>query len=171
MTADLPPRIRLWAVKNTCQYKIIEMNNPFCAKLRPIIVLLLLVPGVSCSTYDSEYRELAAVAETNPKPQAIVGMWHRRASDGWGMQVRESYLFNRDGTGLLDYHHRDPLVGTEDKTMPFTWTYAGGGIWKTKYTDPDPAYSYIPEWRISQGKLLLKGGLGHSEVMERVAPQ
>jgi hypothetical protein len=130
-----------------------------------LTLLAALLTLSSCANFDLEYSKLEAVADTNPKPDAIVGMWHRKATDGWGLQLRQSFLFNRDGTGVDSYYHSDWMIGMQEATYKFTWKYAGNGVWRTQ--SPDIS-NYDWEWRISQGKLIRKGSLAR-EVMERVA--
>jgi hypothetical protein len=138
-----------------------------CMKHHALALLVSMVALASCATFDAEYRKLQAVAETKPKPDAIVGMWHRKASDGMGLQLRQSVLFRRDGTGLYSYYHRDWVIGEADQVHRFTWTYAGGGIWETRSTD---FANYRGQCRVSQGRMLITGpGLGRV-VLDRVSP-
>lgn len=134
----------------------------------PKLLSLLAISALlsSCATYDLEYKQLEAAAETNPRPDSIVGMWHRKASDGMGLQLRQSVLFSRDGTGLYSYYHRDWVIGEADQVHRFTWTYAGGGIWETRSTD---VANYRGQCRVSQGRMIITGpGLGRV-VLDRVS--
>jgi hypothetical protein len=130
-----------------------------------LTLLAALLTLSSCANFDLEYSKLEAVAETNPKPDAIVGMWHRKATDGWGLQLRQSFLFNRDGTGVDSYYHSDWMIGQAEQTTRFTWNYAGNGVWRTKSTE---AHGATWELRMSQGKLIRKAPALAREVLERV---
>jgi hypothetical protein len=112
---------------------------------------------------------LISRAETNPDPRAIVGMWHRNAWEDLAA-FRTSVLFRPDGTGLASIYSHDGSGGSEDDvTTPFTWTYQGGGVWKTKA--PSSWEFSMGSWRIAEGKLLRNAGVGgvHGQVFERVA--
>lgn len=140
--------------------------------------LLCLVSAVclltSCAT-DSGYRELAATAEKNPSRDAIVGMWHRKWSDGMGLQHKVSILVRKDGTGLESFHGAGWAIGGEHESVKeFTWEYRGDGVWTMKY----PEWGLVYTCSYSQGKLLRYtddfgslGPLGRvSNVLTRVSP-
>lgn len=103
----------------------------------------------SCETIDAEYQMLATSAESNPRPDAILGMWHAKTYREDGMIIASTILFKKDQTGYWD----DLSTGNEwhsDKSGRFKWTYASGGIWKTAWDTT----RYESEFRIAGSKLL-----------------
>jgi hypothetical protein len=68
-----------------------------------LLLLLLLAASSSCVHYDPGYKELLPKAEANPPENAIVGMWHRKYTDGWGVTNKESVYVKNDHTGYWDY--------------------------------------------------------------------
>jgi len=123
---------------------------------RSFLALTPLLALTSCTVVDKEYPTLLPMAETNPLEDAVVGMWHRKSSQG-EFQWRMNILFQRDGTGLVESHFNDTtFLGSGeqtgfDKMAAFTWKYQGAGIWTlTSVTDP----SRVDECRLAGGKLL-----------------
>ncbi len=134
--------------------------------IRFLSVCALLSLATSCAFIDPNYQKLLPLAETNPDPEAIVGMWHRKSTDYIGAIYRQSYLFNRDGTGLLAFHSSDFLLGATEQDLPFTWKYHGGGVWKSRFTNGASI-----ELRLSQGKLLRREGFTAFDVLEKIPLQ
>jgi hypothetical protein len=127
----------------------------------------------SCAT-DKGYSTLAATAEKNPSKDVIVGMWHRKWSDGMGLHHQVSILVKPDGTGLESFHGAGWAIGgTHENVKPFKWEYFGNGVWKMNYYQHNLVYTCS----YSNGKLLrytddlsLQGRLGRvSNVFERVS--
>lgn len=120
-----------------------------------LIAILSLLSLASCTTVDRdpEYQTLAASAESNPKPDAIVGMWHRKVDDWDGTRWRLSLLVRRDGRGSVDsFLDGDWGEGTEvDRMGDFLWTYRGQGVWELRSISRP---GKVDECRVSGGRLL-----------------
>lgn len=132
------------------------------------LVALALTLLSSCASDHAENRALLAAADKNPGKNAIVGMWHRNASE-LSMNHRQSVLFKSDGTGMENAYAQDAVWGVDDDTLTFKWSYDGNGAWSTK-TPELRNYDWV--WRLSQGKLIRNGPppWNHSHVFERVSP-
>jgi hypothetical protein len=128
-----------------------------------LLILAVFSALTSCAFIDPNYQNLLPLAEKNPAPDAIVGMWHRKSTDYLGGMYRQSYLFNRDGTGILSFHTSDFLLGSSEQNLSLVWKYHGGGIWK--YTQEGATFTL----RLSQGKLLRTYGISAFDVLEKVA--
>jgi len=137
-------------------------------------VLAAMMPCMtSCMAPSQDYERLLVQAETNPAPDAIIGMWHRNGGwageEMWGGKVRQSYLFNRDGTGLDAYYQTNLLYGIFEQNTPFTWRYEGNGIWKTIGKKSAEGWKI----RMSQGNLLLTRELNYdvtkTQILQKVS--
>lgn len=142
--------------------------------IRSSILLLVACALASCNI-DSSYSRLAATAEADPPKDALVGMWHRKNPEGWGVKVRQSILVNRDGTGMeLFYLNSSGLVTpNQDSNLPFTWRHDGHGHWTIDVMNGKAVW----KCRYSNGKLLRYAGntgplrvVAIAEVFERVSP-
>ncbi len=134
-----------------------------------LTVLLCAVLLSNCVSYDPGYKELKPLAETNPDPKAIVGMWHRAGSQDFRFEsgeVRNSLLFKSDGTAMMVYHQRGKLVKEHDQNFHFFWRYVGGGVWMIRWTQNGPDID-TDLHQIAQGKLLV-GGYLRGDVWKRV---
>ena len=101
--------------------------------------------------------DLRITAQTSPKPDAIVGMWHRNADYRAGSDVhtaRTSLLIRPDGTMIQK--SRSGFNGGRNYSHTFDWKYQGHGKWRL---GPNSGI------QLSQGKLLY-GAFG---IFERVA--
>jgi hypothetical protein len=114
-----------------------------------------------CISYDPEFKNLASAVETNPKPDAILGMWYRKedfANFAVDIRTRNSLLFKPDGTcaqsgqqyvdGVAQVSESDRVKLLEQSK----WRYLGSGQWEliTPYD--------VAQIRLASGKLLLSGG-------------
>ncbi len=132
---------------------------------RFLVLCAILSLATSCAFIDPNYQKLIPLAEKNPDPEVVVGMWHRKSHDYMGGVYRQSYLFNRDGTGLLSFYSSDFLLGSSEQNIPFTWKYHGGGLWKLRYNEDGATFSL----QLSEGKLLRNYGITAFDVLEKVA--
>lgn len=134
--------------------------------VRTLAATFLLSAGLTqCVSYDTEYKALAATAETNPSKDAIVGMWHRREDDGGNLAVdirtRTSVLFKPDGTTVSTWQMIvDGVSETPADSKPTAgrWTYTGNGLWQ--WTFPSYPNMRPTQVRLSGGRLLVSGGQG-----------
>jgi hypothetical protein len=140
---------------------------------RVFLFLALCLAHVSCTSTDPDYERLVAQADTNVSPQAIVGMWHRKAAPEVPVvtgKLRMSLLFSRDGTGAADawVHNGIYFEPLRSETGSFTWTYAGHGVWNMQLHSKG---GRVDECRMSGGKLLREYNRSTSHlVYERVNP-
>lgn len=106
----------------------------------------------SCSSpVDPGYHKLEALAETSPRPDDSVGMWHRKGTHHSGtVAVRDSLLFNRNHTGIHSCYQKDFGIGHE-RQRAFTWSYAGQGKW---HMASDHEFIGRGTCRLSGGRLL-----------------
>lgn len=73
---------------------------------------------------------MKASAYKNPRRDAIVGMWHRKADDAFSSQ-RNSWLFRENGTGIYRGAIKGIVTLDGDMTQSiFKWQYEGNGLWK-----------------------------------------
>jgi hypothetical protein len=142
--------------------------------LKTLLFLFALLSLASCASTDPSFQSLAAVAETNPKPDAIVGLWHRKASYGMGGKSSSTLLCRSDGTILRDILATDALSHTDDQDTSgkWTWHYQGGGVWHPKLH----GLHYGEKWILANDHLLTSGhtdafGLAkYFYVYERTSP-
>jgi len=146
--------------------------------LHLVFAILACAIPCSCSTTDPNFDALLATAETNPNPDAILGMWHRRIDNGgnWAIDIksRTSWLFTADGKcvtrnqtyidGQLQHYSTGSGEGVQ-----LTWEYGGDGLWRIKKEEFNT--NIIRTFRISNGKLLelfRNGGTTAYRVFNRV---
>jgi hypothetical protein len=122
------------------------MKFPFLILLATTLLLL-----AACTYFDSSYQDLRSKVSSNPKPDAIEGMWHRKSGPETTGQVHSSLLFKSDGTAMSDFYHTDFLVRRENRKN-FRWSYQGQGFWMTQGSDVNGVL-----WRLAQDKLLMEG--------------
>lgn len=129
-----------------------------------VCTVLTLLFLASCVHYDPGYKELLPQAEANPPENAIVGMWHRKHTDGWGLTTKESAYFKTDHTGYWEYLFTDSGTHVE-RSGRLKWSYCGNGVWNVVW-EPKMATS---ELRMAGQKLLFKQGASFHMVMSRVS--
>lgn len=91
----------------------------------------------SCATIEIGVPEDALNYDTNPAPDAIVGIWTRVTTvPGYDFHTTQTLLFSPDGTGftrakMVGYgdDFQDIVEMTNGKNFGVTWRYAGGGWW------------------------------------------
>ena len=129
-------------------------------KLTLCIAAIMPLSGCAPSHFpDSRYAALSASAESNPAPEAIVGMWHRRDQSG----NTNSFFFKPDGTG----YSKAKIVfeGYGDSPLAeFKYWYTGGGAWMN---------SNSVRFRLANGSLLVNWvvaptGLDPGHIIETV---
>lgn len=123
-----------------------------------LLLALLLFSHVSC-TVDPLVKTLEPYVERNPRPDAIVGMWH--ADKGGGFS--ESLLFKRNGDCVSRLITAD-YFGNRNapQTQTYFWTYKGNGEWAV--TIPAAwAGTTDEKYKIAKGRLIAygTGGLGN----------
>lgn len=132
-------------------------RHPSVAIALKLVTVALLLAGLpSCAGNDREYHSLASAVELNPQPDAIVGMWHRKYTDGMGLSITQSLYFRKDHTGYWDHLGVD-VNSHYDQSGHLTWSYGGNGVWK--WTTADTSHEY----RLAGSKLLQMskgGGIG-----------
>ncbi len=130
--------------------------------LSSLASVVLLASLSSCAITDPEFKTLAATAEINPRPDAIVGMWHAKNSY-MASDMADSLLFKSDGT--FAWRLANEVIGKKNvHTDMQSWHYEGNGIWTVRRRGGWSSSSMATErYRISQGKLLreFKGGFGN----------
>lgn len=111
------------------------------------VVSVSIVGGCALpNTYTApNYLALHSKAESDPKSEAIVGMWHRQArADVPGSMV--SILFQSNGMGIVKQNLAEPNWGLRPlEPLTFTYVYKGAGLWVDQHHN---------EYRISGGMLL-----------------
>ncbi len=110
--------------------------------IRILAVPLLLFCKTGC-VHDERGATLEPYADTDPNPQAIIGLWNGK----WTYKSStnsSTILFRRNGTGLI--YHDNPRLKLQ-KPISFSYEYVGNGIWKTSL----PNYN---KFRIAKGYLL-----------------
>ena len=142
-------------------------------KTSPIFVGAILAFAVasslsSCGTYyasDPDYPRLIAHAESNPRPDAIVGMWHRQLTV-LGSPSYESLLVQANGT-VIERESHTPLIlpwPIESQTRVWTWKYSGNGVWMLIHPNGQDSWNY----RLAQNHLLREMAPGAGSVFVRV---
>ena len=125
------------------------MNHSFRVATSTIMALSGAACLTSCATMNThispEFAALQQKVETDPAPDAIVGMWHREARPGLsGSQV--SLLFRRGGNGMMTQNLVEPDWGFRQvEPIRFTYSYQGNGVWID---------SYAQKYRLADGALL-----------------
>ncbi|MCB1208482.1 MAG: hypothetical protein KDK97_04095 [Verrucomicrobiales bacterium] len=113
-----------------------------------VFVLPLALGQCVLTNTDPGYTALLRVAERNPSPNAIVGMWHREDHRMMLKESTTSYLFKSDGT--LHVIGQAVMLGAvgESPRNVLRYRYLGQGVWSIVGSDVT--------LRISQGKLLFR---------------
>jgi hypothetical protein len=147
-------------VDNACRR---DFPMKLSKKARTCLLLLSSILLAQCVSYDSEFKALETVVETNPRPDAIVGMWHRRENDAgnWAVDIktRTTLLFKSDGSSVSRWQmfvDGRPEVSEADANkhaQSARWSYSGAGTWLLTYPGHKPS-----KMRLSSGKLLITGG-------------
>lgn len=118
-----------------------------CLHSTSIVMLVACSLLTQCSVTDPGYERLAANAETNPRKDIIVGMWHLPVANSLlDTKRRCSYMFRSDGTGV----GRSTLDDTPPVEEVFQWNYLGDGLWAIRSN-----LGWAGHLRISGDNLLL----------------
>lgn len=147
-------------------------SPPSRSGITRLLLLLFTVAIASCTTTDKGYDQLIAQADTHASPQAVVGMWHRKAAPEVPVvtgKLRMSLLFSRDGTGVADawVHNGIYFEPLRSETGTFRWSYTGNGLW-TMQLDKG---GRVDKCRMSGGRLLREYNRSSSHLIyERVSP-
>lgn len=124
----------------TFQFQIqMQLRDFGILKLFAIITLsvnCLLNIGCSTSvddwgrTEDYGYSKLVTLADKNPSPDRILGMWHQ--DQRWfTFDSTSSWLFSKDGSAVL----RQKIDEYEGTTFPsFKWRFEGNGLWNIDHS-------------------------------------
>lgn len=119
--------------------------------------LIVATAVTGCSYTDPREPALRSSIESNPSPDAIVGMWHWQNPEV--SNVKYSILFASDGKILLKLpKYNTPFDGH--------YSYTGNGTWTAKFV-------YLPTkmmFQIASGKLIQTvegGGTINTRVFER----
>lgn len=113
-------------------------------------ITLCCLPGCA-AWFDPRQKELEPYVETNPSPQAIVGLWHHRHPSE---STASTVLFRENGTGIWK-----PKGGG---TVSFSYVYTGNGVWKRETND-----GLNHTYKIAKGKLLQFAPAGNALVYDR----
>lgn len=123
------------------------------------LTVTVFVPG--CSVVDNRYAALEPHIESDPAPNAIVGMWHRRRAE---FKDRASILFTSDGTVHMKFKSN-----FSDATRKMPYNYTGNGVWLVQ----TEAYGVNWSYQLANGSLIetvKSPGSVIKNVYDRVSP-
>ena len=104
---------------------------PLFGRISGMFLVLVLLP--SCANVDPDFSAYEPRMPSDPRPNAILGMWHHKNQEGWLAENTTSLLFKTDGT-VYAYNSSG-----SNQFSPFhatgTWIYEGGGWWGLRFKD------------------------------------
>lgn len=95
-----------------------------------ILGIFLAVGLPSCATSDPGAEALKAQINKNPKPDAIVGLWHRKYAGDPRTPVTGTFCFNSNGTAY--YLSKSGAIldlRGDESVLRYEYHYQGGGVW------------------------------------------
>jgi hypothetical protein len=124
------------------------MNSKILFKAAAALFFLTWLPGCVLRDISPQYALLHAQAETDPHPDAIVGMWHKQGGPR-APESKTSVLFRRDGTGMeKEFRVYPDRPRVDVPPVTFTYRYKGNGLWMDSGGD---------KYWLSSGFLLREG--------------
>lgn len=122
-----------------------------------IILSVACLLNIGCSTSiddwgrteDYGYSKLVTLADKNPSPDRILGMWHQ--DQRWfTFDSTSSWLFSKDGSAVW----RQKIDEYDGTTIPnFKWQFEGNGLW---HIDNSAYRNHFAKVRIVGDTLLME---------------
>jgi hypothetical protein len=116
--------------------KIPSFLMPLLVRISGMFLVLFLLP--SCANVDPNFSAYEPQMLSNPKPDAILGMWHHKNKEGWLAGNTTSLLFKTDGTAYAYNSSGSNAFAPFHATG--TWLYEGGGWWGLRFKDAPVTY-------------------------------